>query len=132
MRDYIPHLPGVPHLHVTGPQWKLMEFRTSIIKYLHSLSQLDCIHNYDCTFCRLYKFIELLPQFSTLTLTHKMHRVEQISTSRQNCEMRCLETSRRLSQFVGEEIYNVVPFLFINYRIYMALDETMKTILIYV
>ena len=46
--------------------------------------------------------------------------------------MRCLETSRRLSQFVGEEIYNVVPFLFINYRIYMALDETMKTILIYV
>ena len=27
---------------------------------------------------------------------------------------------------------NVVPFLFINYRIYMALDETMKTILIYV
>ena len=39
---------------------------------------------------------------------------------------------RRLSQFVGEEIYNVVPFLFINYRIYMALDETMKTILIYV
>ena len=42
--------------------------------------------------------------------------------------MRCLETSRRLSQFVGEEIYNVVPFLFINYRIYMALDETMTTI----
>ena len=31
------------------------------------------------------------------------------------------------SKFVGEEIYNVVPFLFINYRIYMALDETMKT-----
>ena len=31
-----------------------------------------------------------------------------------------------------KEIYNVVPFLFINYRIYMALDETMKTILIYV
>ena len=42
--------------------------------------------------------------------------------------MRCLEASRRLSQFVGEEIYNVVPFLFINYRIYMALDETMTTI----
>ena len=55
-----------------------------------------------------------------------------MSTSRRNCEIRCLETSRRLSQFVGEEIYNVVPFLFINYRIYMALDETMKTILIYV
>ena len=45
--------------------------------------------------------------------------------------MRCLEASRRLSQFVGEEIYNVVPFLFINYRIYIALHETMKTILIY-
>ena len=46
--------------------------------------------------------------------------------------MRCLETSWRLSQFVIEEIFNVVRFLFINYRIYMALDETMKTILIYV
>ena len=46
--------------------------------------------------------------------------------------MRCLETSQRLSQFVGEDIYNVVPFLFSNYRIYMALDETMKTTLIYV
>ena len=55
-----------------------------------------------------------------------------MSTSRRNCELRCPETSRRLSQFVGEEIYNVVPFLFINYRIYVALDETMKTILIYV
>ena len=43
--------------------------------------------------------------------------------------MRCLETSRRLSQFEGEEIYDVVPFLFINYRIYMALDETMKPFL---
>ena len=46
--------------------------------------------------------------------------------------MRCLETSQRLSQFVGEAIYNVVPFLFSNYRIYMALDEVMKTTLIYV
>ena len=55
-----------------------------------------------------------------------------MSTSRRNCEMRCPETSHRLSQFVGEEIYNVVPFLFINYRIYVALAETMKTILIYV
>ena len=114
------------------PQWELMEFRASVKKYLHSLSQLDCTNNYDCTFCRLYKFIELLPQFATLTQTYKMHRVEQISTSRRNCKIRCLETSRRLSQFVGEEIYNVVPFLFINYRIYMALDETMKTILTYV
>ena len=42
------------------------------------------------------------------------------------------DCSRRLSQLVGEEIYNVIPFLFINYRIYVALDETMKTIFIYV
>ena len=94
--------------------------------------QLDCTNNYDCTLCCLYKFIELLPWFSTHTLTHKMHRVEQISTSRRNCEIRCLETSRRLSQFVLEEIYNVGLFLFVNYRIYMALNETMKTILIQV
>ena len=45
--------------------------------------------------------------------------------------MRCLETSRRHSLFVGEEIYNFVPFLFINYRLFIALDETMKTILSY-
>ena len=43
-----------------------------------------------------------------------------------------METSRHLSQFVGEEKYNVVPFLTINDRINMALDQTMKTILIYV
>ena len=47
--------------------------------------------------------------------------------------MRCLETSRRLSQFVGEEIYNVCSFSVykLSYQ-YMALDETMKTIVIYV
>ena len=62
--------------------------------------------------------------------SYAQSRIE-ISTSRRNCQIRCMETSRRLSQFVGEEIYNIC-FLFINYRIYMALDETMKTILIYV
>ena len=76
--------------------------------------------------------LSFLPQFSTLTLSIRFCAFCGLSTSRQNCEMRCLKTSRRLSQFVGEEIYNAVPFLFINYRIYMALDETTKTILIYV
>ena len=115
-------------------RWQFGADSSVILEFigLQREGQLDCTNNYDCTFCCLYKFIELLPLFSALTLTHKMHRVEQISTNRRNCEIRCLETSRRLSQFVGEEMYNVVPSPFINYRIYMVLDETMKTIPIHV
>ena len=114
-----------------APQWELMEFRARIKKYLHLLSQLDCTSNFDCTFCRLYKFIELLPQFSTLTLTHKMHRVKQISTQTKLPDTMHEDFPPSFPVCRRGDVHRV-PFLFINYRIYMALDETTKTILIYV
>ena len=119
---------AIPHL--SGNSWNFATVSKNIcIRLVCWIAPITMIaHSPICinllSFCHSFQ--------PSCTLTHKMHRVEQISTSRQNCEMRCLETSWRLSQFVIEEIYNIVRFLFINYRTYMALDETMKTILIYV
>lgn len=97
---------AIPHL--SGNSWNFAPVLKNIcIRLVSGIAPITMIaHSAVCI--NLLSFCHSL--ISTLTPTHKMHRVEQISTSRRNCEIRCLETSRRLSQFVGEEIYNVVPF----------------------
>ena len=114
---HIMRLPSaIPHF--CGNSWNFAPVSKNICIHLVSwIAPITMIvHSAVCI-----NLLSFLPQFSTLTLSIRFCAFCGLSTSRQNCEMRCLKTSLRLSQFVGEQKYNVVPFLFINYRIYLAL-----------
>ena len=105
---------------------KIME-RDIQVQFLAFLTEHNLLSDFQSGFRKKHSTETAVVYLTDYILEHMDRQM-----IRRNCKIRCLETSRRLSQFIGAEIYKVVPFLFINYRIYMALDETMKTILLYV